>query len=67
MFKLARAAAAMDSRDFVTPEDVKTVAVVSLAHRLILTPEHWVRGEHAEDVIREILDKVKTPRAVDRD
>jgi len=67
MFKLARAAAAMDARDFVTPEDVKVVAVASLAHRLILTPEHWVRGEHAEDVVREILGKVETPRAVSRD
>ncbi len=67
MFKLARAAAAMDARDFVTPEDVKTVAVASLTHRLILTPEHWVRGEKAEDVVREILGKVETPRAVSRE
>ena len=44
LLKLARAGAAMAGRDFVTPEDVKRVAVPALAHRLVLRPEQWVRG-----------------------
>ena len=50
-------------RDFVTPEDVKAVAVPALAHRLTLNPELWVQRIRAEDVVRECLDAVPTPPA----
>ena len=52
-------------RDFVTPDDVKAVAVPALAHRLVLKPELWVQRLSAEDVVRDILDAVPTPPAED--
>jgi MoxR-like ATPase len=61
LVKLARCRAALAGRDFVTPDDVKTVAVPALAHRLLLRPELWVQRRSGEDVVREILDEVRAP------
>jgi MoxR-like ATPase len=61
LLKVSRARAAMAGRDFVTPEDVKAVAVAALAHRLILRPELWVRRVRTEDVVAELLEQVPTP------
>jgi MoxR-like ATPase len=61
LLKVARARAALAGRDFVTPEDVKAVAVPALAHRLILRPELWVRRVRTEDVVAELLEQVPTP------
>jgi MoxR-like ATPase len=63
--KLARCRAAVRGRDFVTPEDVKAVAVPALAHRLVLRPELWVQRVSADDVVREALETVPTPPAED--
>ncbi|MHB8618410.1 MAG: AAA family ATPase [Chloroflexota bacterium] len=63
LMKLSRGLAALAGRDFVTPEDVKAVAVPALAHRLILRPELWVQRVRAEDVVRECLEAVPTPSA----
>jgi MoxR-like ATPase len=63
VLKLARCRAAMSGRDFVTPEDVKAVAVPALAHRLMLKPELWVQQLAAEDIVREVLETVPTPAA----
>ena len=63
LFKLARAAAVLDDRDFVTPEDVKNVAVIALAHRLLLQPEYWVRGVSDVSVVEDALNSVPTPQA----
>jgi MoxR-like ATPase len=65
LLKLARCRAALAGRDFVLPDDVKAVAVPALAHRLVLRPELWVQRVSAEDVVREVLDRVPTPRAED--
>ena len=65
LLKLARARAAMDGRDFVLPDDVKAVAVAALAHRLVLRPELWVQKVSGEDVVREVLETVPTPKAED--
>ena len=65
LLKLSRARAALNGRDFVTPDDVKSVAVAALAHRLTLRPELWVQRVSAEDVVRERLDTVPTPVAED--
>jgi MoxR-like ATPase len=65
LLKLSRCRAALDGRDFVTPDDVKAVAVPALAHRLTLRPELWVQRISAEDVVRERLDTVPTPAAED--
>ena len=61
LYTLARARAVLQGRDFVTPEDVKDVAVPALAHRLTLRPELWVQRVSTEDVVREVLDTVPTP------
>ena len=67
LLKLSRGLAALRGRDFVTPEDVKAVAVPALAHRLTLNPELWVQRIRAEDVVAECLDAVPTPRAEELD
>jgi MoxR-like ATPase len=61
LMKLARARAALQGRDFVTPDDVKRLAVPALAHRLVLRPELWVERVRAEDVIVDCLGKVPVP------
>jgi MoxR-like ATPase len=61
--QLARGNSVLDGRDYVTPEDVKAVAVPALAHRLVLRPEMWVRQVAGEDVVAEILSTVPVPRS----
>ena len=65
MLKLSRAKAALAGRDFVTPEDVKAVAIPALAHRLTVRPELWVQRLRGEDVVAEVLETVPTPPAED--
>jgi MoxR-like ATPase len=65
LLKLSRCRAALDGRDFVTPDDVKSIAVPALAHRLTLRPELWVQRVSAEDIVRERLQAVPTPTAED--
>ena len=65
LVKLARAKAALSGRDFVTPEDVKAVAVPALAHRLMVRPELWVQRLGGEDVVADALETVPTPPAED--
>ena len=61
LLKTGRAAAAMRGRDFVTPDDVKSVAVLAIAHRLILKPEHQIKGLENDEVIQTILGQVPVP------
>ena len=61
LLKTSRAAAAMRGRDFVTPDDVKSIANLAVAHRLILKPEHQIKGVNTEDIIKEILRTVPVP------
>jgi len=63
LLKLARAQAARSRRDFVTPDDVKTMTIPALAHRLILRPELWVTKVTPEQVVAELLSRVPTPKA----
>jgi MoxR-like ATPase len=65
LLKLSRARAALGGRDFVTPDDVKAIAVPALAHRLALRPELWVQRVRTEDVVAECLHSVATPVRVD--
>jgi MoxR-like ATPase len=61
LMKLARAEAVLHRRDFVTPDDVKAMAVPALAHRLVLRPELWVARVSTIQVVEEILSRVPTP------
>jgi MoxR-like ATPase len=61
LLKLARARAVLAGRDFVTPDDVRAIAVPALAHRVVLRAEVWARQVPAEAVLREIMDSVPAP------
>jgi MoxR-like ATPase len=65
LLKLARCRAVLSGRDYVTPDDVKAVAVPALAHRLTLRPEVWVQQIRQDDVVGECLETVPTPAAED--
>ena len=58
----ARAHAALDGRDYVIPDDVKTLAVHALRHRLVLAPSTEIEGGSAEQIIAQICDSVAAPR-----
>lgn len=61
LFRLARANAAMDERDFVLPDDVKDYVHQALIHRLILSPDLWLRQGAAAQILDGILDSVPVP------
>ena len=58
----SRAFAAVSSRDFVTPDDIKAMSVPVLEHRLILRPEFEIEGVTVTEVIQKILEQVTVPR-----
>ncbi|MDK9716331.1 MAG: MoxR family ATPase [Trichlorobacter sp.] len=58
----ARAAAAVAGRDFITPDDIKMMALPVLEHRLILQPDYEIEGLTAGEVIGSILQEVTVPR-----
>jgi MoxR-like ATPase len=60
--RLARAQAVLDGRDFVTPDDVRAVALPALRHRLVLAPEALIERQRADDVLTALLHKVPAPR-----
>lgn len=60
--RCARAYAFMQGRDFVTPDDVKTVSLPVLRHRIILSPEMELEGMDTDRVILALLEKVSAPR-----
>jgi MoxR-like ATPase len=62
---VARAYALINHRDFVTPEDVKAVALAALAHRVTLRPEMWMRNLSPTDVIQGVLNSVPVPASSD--
>jgi len=62
----ARAFAVIGGRDYVTPEDVKAVALPALAHRLTIRPELWMSDVSGETVVRHVLNRVPVPPARER-
>ncbi|HYJ82582.1 MAG TPA: MoxR family ATPase [Allosphingosinicella sp.] len=58
----ARARAAIDGRDFVIPDDVKSLAPALLRHRLILSPAAEINGRVVEDVVTDIIEAIEAPR-----
>src|SRR2546428_12889397 len=61
LLKVSRARAAIAGRDFVTPDDVKAVAMPALAHRIILKPDPWVRGGRGSAGPSGVLGQVPLP------
>lgn len=62
MLNAARAWALLDGRSFVTPDDIKVVAVPALRHRLLLTPQAELEGETSDHFIQDTLATVPIPR-----
>ena len=62
ILKLSRAHAFYDGRDYVTPDDVKNVAIPALCHRIIFKTEYWFRGISPESVIQKILTDIPVPK-----
>ena len=59
--KMARANAALEGRDYITPDDIKRYAVPVLGHRVILQPEYWMASQVTGDVIQDSLSKTPVP------
>lgn len=62
LLKCGRALAALKGRDFVTPDDIKSLAAPVLRHRLILSPESAIEGVRADEVVTRIVNSVPVPR-----
>jgi MoxR-like ATPase len=61
ILRASRALAAADERDYVVPDDVKTLAVPALAHRIIVSADAVMSGRSPDTVIRELLDEIAVP------
>ena len=57
LLKAAQALAAIRGRDYVTPDDIKTLVPLTLSHRLILKPEAELRGRTAGAILEDVLEK----------
>jgi len=62
ILKASKAFAAMNGRDFVTPEDIKQAAIPVLQHRVIITPEREMEGVTTKQIINQIIEAVEIPR-----
>ncbi|MFI2742516.1 AAA family ATPase [Zhouia sp. PK063] len=62
ILKASKAHAAMNGRDFVTPEDIKKVAISVLQHRIIITPEREMEGVTGKQIIEQIIQSIEIPR-----
>jgi MoxR-like ATPase len=62
LIRAARATALLAGRDFVTPDDVKRIAIATLRHRLALAPELEIEGHNIDMVLSALLNKVEAPR-----
>ncbi len=62
LIRAARAAALLAGRDYVTPDDIKTIALPALRHRVALSPELELEGHNTDFVLSTILEKVDAPR-----
>ena len=62
ILKASKAFAAMNGRDFVTPDDIKQAAIPVLQHRVIVTPEREMEGVTTKQIINQIIEAVEIPR-----
>ena len=62
LLRSAQAFALLRGRDFVTPDDVKSVAPAVLAHRLMLTAEAEMEGFTPEKVVQRVLEQIEVPK-----
>lgn len=62
LVRIARAQAVLEERDFVTPDDIRSIAKPALRHRIALAPELQIEGQRVDDVLNALLVKVEAPR-----
>jgi MoxR-like ATPase len=62
LVRAARAQAVLSGRDFVTPDDIRTIAKPALRHRIALSPEMQIEGQSTDQVLDALLAKVEAPR-----
>ncbi|KJS27847.1 MAG: hypothetical protein VR75_01690 [Hyphomonadaceae bacterium BRH_c29] len=58
----ARARAALDGRDFVIPDDIKTLALSTLRHRVLLSPAAEIEGRTTDETLAAIIEQTAAPR-----
>jgi MoxR-like ATPase len=63
LVRAARAQALIAGRDYVLPDDVKAIALPTLEHRVIVSPEVEIEGQRAEHLVDSLLEQVEAPRA----
>jgi MoxR-like ATPase len=63
LLKLSQAAALLDGREFVVPDDVKGLAIAVLRHRVMLAPELELEGVTADAALATLIERVEAPRA----
>ena len=61
LFKLSRALAVLNGRDYVLPDDIKRLSIYTLRHRIILKPEPRIKGVKTEEIVSQILEEVEVP------
>jgi MoxR-like ATPase len=61
LYKTGQALAAIQAREYVLPDDIKVLAEVTLAHRIIVSPSARIKNVDTRDVVREILSEVPVP------
>ena len=62
LIRASRATALLAGRDFVTPDDVKDIALATLRHRIALAPELEIEGHDVDSVLMALLNKIEAPR-----
>ncbi|MDG2123003.1 MAG: MoxR family ATPase, partial [Verrucomicrobiales bacterium] len=58
----SRATAALDGRDYVTPDDIRAMVAPVMGHRIVLRPEFEIEGVTVEECLGQIVEKVAVPR-----
>ncbi len=66
LYRLSKAKAACSGRDFVTPDDVKSLAVPALAHRLVLSADYEMKGLRQEAVVEKVLAETPVPKVSEK-
>ncbi len=61
LFRMARAMALVQDRDYVVPDDIKLLAPAVLSHRLVLSPAARMRGIRSEDIVADLLNQINVP------
>jgi MoxR-like ATPase len=60
--KLARAQAILEGRDYVIPDDVKSLAVPAFNHRVVMKAESWVKGIDSHSILENLLERIPVPK-----